>query len=198
MSAEEHRQAFLRSLVQLGISNSQIQEKHLRGGAVRTGIISDPPQLDFHKLLLEFYGNKKSFEENLDIEVIASIDNEFGANKLSEPFVLVTFSPSPAGNAKFTPSQEIVKTEDLASIKKKHRLNLYERFRGFGKHYYSLTFTLINVECCDNRAHYRTREEYMNRKVKAHLESINIMQRGFATPHQSRCRIQLRKNINNG
>lgn len=116
-------------------------------------------------------------------------------NETSEPFVLVTFSPSFAGGATFTSSQEIIEADHLESIRKKHRTNLYERFRGFGIHYYSVTFTIISVECCDNRTHYRTCKEYMNRKMEAYSASIASMDRGFTIPHQNRRGFQLWRNI---
>lgn len=181
ISNAEHRQAFIRNLIQLGVVNSGIQEKIFRGEAVRVGIISETTELSFLELITEFHGNDKSFEENFNINVIAPLGGGFDANKISEPFFIVTFRPSFGGGATFIYSREIVKAEAPAFIKNKHKPTLYERFRGFGNNYYSLTFTLISVECCDNRTHHRTREEYMNRKMNAYLASIESINRGFAT-----------------
>lgn len=181
MSPEEHRKAFLRSLIQLGVRNSNLQEKIFRREAIITGIISDPAAPNFPRLIRGFYGNEISFEENFNIDVITPSKSLFDFSKVGDPFTLVTFRPSFGGGATFTYSQGVVKNEDLASIRLKHRPDLYARFRGFGNHYYNLTFTIISVECCDNRRHYRTDKEYINRKKNAYLASIGSMDRGFAS-----------------
>ncbi len=181
MSDAEHRQAFIRNVVRLGVMNSDIQEEIFRGEAVRTGIIYKASELRFRELVMNFYDNGRSFEENFNIKVIAPLGSGVEADEISEPFFIVMFRPAFGGGAQFIPSSGVVKAEDPASIKKNHNPNLYERFRGFGGSYYSVTFTLISVECCDNRSHYRTREEYVNRKISAYLASIESMNRGFAT-----------------
>lgn len=181
ISNAEHRQAFIRSLVRLGVVNSKVQEKIFRGEAVRVGIINEAAELNFRDLVMRFYENGKSFEENFDINVVAPLGSGLEASRISEPFYLVTFRPSFGGGAIFIYSPGIVRAEDSASIKNKHMPTLYERFRGFGNNYYSVTFTLIGVECCDNRVHHRTREKYVDRKNRAYLASIESMDRGFAT-----------------
>lgn len=178
LSDEEHRRAFLRSMVQLGINNSNVHNNLIGTQVLRVGIIHNSPVFDFRSLITEFSRNERSFEDNFSIDVVAPGTIDFDVDRdLHEPFTLVVYRVSPGGSSSFTDSRDVKKT----SVPKGYIPSLYEKYQGFGKHYYRIEYTFIRVDCCSERAQREDHLAYIERKSRAYLGSIKSMERGFAT-----------------
>lgn len=178
LTDEEHRQAFLRSLVRLGINNSNVHNNLLGTQRLKTGIIHNSPVFDFRSLIAEFSKNERSFEDNFSIDVVAPGTIGFDVDKdLYEPFTLVVYRVSPGGSSSFTDSRDVKKT----NAPKGYTPSLYEKYQGFGKHYYRIEYTFIRVDCCSERAQREDHLAYIERKSRAYLGSIKSMERGFST-----------------
>jgi hypothetical protein len=174
---EEHRRAFLRSMVRLGVDNSNVHNNLIGTQALRTGIIHNSPVFDFFSLITEFSKNERSFEDNFSINVVAPGAVEFDVNKdLHEPFTLVVYRVSPSGSSSFTDSRNVNRT----SAPKGYAPSLYEKYQGFGRHYYRIEYTFVRVDCCSERAQGEDRLAYIERKSKAYLGSIKSLERGLA------------------
>ncbi|MEJ2693584.1 MAG: hypothetical protein P8166_11140 [Candidatus Thiodiazotropha sp.] len=181
LSSEEHRQAFLRNLVQLSINNSNIHDGIHRTEALRTGIIRDTRQLDLRALVKAYYNNGKSFEENFSIEMVAPREHGFDITQLDEPFVLVNYHANRIDISTFTPSSSVIKADARQEIKEKYSPSLYEKYRGFGNNYYKIKYTFIGRGCCDNRLFHRSQKEYLEEKRRSYNETISSFDLGFAT-----------------
>lgn len=182
LTDEEHRQAFLRSVVRLEIKNSNIHDNLLGTQRLKTGIIHNAPVLEFRRLITEFYENERCFEENFSINVVAPRVIGFDVDKdLHEPFTLVNYIVSPAGSSTFTDARGVEMVKSSAHIERKYTPTLYERFQGFGNYYYNITYTFIDSDCCSERGRWESRGDYIKRKTRAYMGYIRSLERGFAT-----------------
>lgn len=181
LGAEEHRQRFLRNLVQLKVNASNVYEEFSSNQVLRVGIINNSAELDFRKLLVGFFNNEQSFEDNFSIDAVTFLRGSNIVSDVKEPFFVVTYNLLQGGGATFTGSKSVGRVADLASIHNKYKPTFYQRFHGFGSHYYSVSYTYISVECCDNNMNHRSPSEYINRKNNAYLESLSSIDKGFAS-----------------
>ncbi|MDU9395142.1 hypothetical protein ACWKWZ_04250 [Metapseudomonas otitidis] len=181
LGPEEHRQAFLRSLIRLDAINSQRHDDLFRSQENRTGIIHNPPALDLKALMERMQGNEKTFEENFAIEPVAPRRPQFNAASVREPFVLVSYRAAADGTATFTDSRLISVREKADVVQEFGRPSLYERFRGFGNTYYSMTYSFVDIACCDSTPYGRSRAEVLAGNRAAYLETLATMARGIAT-----------------
>lgn len=180
LSPEQHRQALLRNLIRLDALNSQRHDDLFRTQADRTGIIRNPPVLDFKALMERMQGNEKTFEENFTIEPVAP-RRQFNAASVREPFVLVSYRAAADGIATFTDSRLIVARAKADVVQEFGQPSLYERFRGFGNTYYSVTYSFVGIACCDSTPYGRPRAEVLAGNRAAYQETLATMARGIAT-----------------
>lgn len=181
LSPEEHRQAFLRNMIALSAASSQRHDDVFRTQEHRVGIIHNPPMLDFNVLMGEMLGNRKTFEENFDIEVVAPRRPNFDTRRVREPFVLVSYRAAVDDTATFTDSRHIVPREKVDVVREFGQPSLYERFFGFGNTYYRVTYSFVYIACCDSTPYGRTREQVLAGNRAAYLETLTIMAKGIAT-----------------
>ncbi len=178
-SESELRQAVIRNLIQIDVDNAN-RQKDLFNEIFRTGIVKSPPKTVIRNLLDEFFDNGKSFEENFSIEVIAPGNRGFDLDTLQEPFLLIGYGTMRRDGAAIMASTDIHKIENSERLQKQHTYSLYERYRGFGKHFYRMKRTLIEKDCCDNNNHGRSEEEYLADKRTAYIGSKNSFDRNLA------------------
>jgi hypothetical protein len=180
LSPDEHRQATLRSLVELEFETGRIQEMKFNNGRKRVGVIRGLVEPDFIPLLKIFSKNDHSFEENYQINVMPLESGFSKAYSVSEPFVLVAYDVIRGGMATFTESESVVRYQQDDVIKNSYKPTLFERYQGFGNNYYSVKRTIINRECCDNKKYSGSGEEYLSRKRRMYLDSLMALEKGWA------------------
>lgn len=181
LSPEEHRQTFLRNMIILSAASSQRHDDVFRTQERRVGIIRNPPMLDFNVLMRHMQGNRKTFEGNFDIEVVAPRRPSFDAGHVREPFVLVSYRAVVDGTATFTDSRLIVSREKADVVREFGQPSLYERFLGFGNTYYRVTYSFVDIACCDSTPYGRTHEQVLAGNRAAYLETLATMAKGIAT-----------------
>lgn len=179
LSPEEHRQAFLRSLVRLATENSRIHDEYLGGQKLKAGTIRNPPRYDFPKLMEAFSHNDRSFEANFSIELIAPRRPGFDPRGLHEPFVLVSYRKDDSGGAAFMDTRRIDRLDPAAAEQLDYSPSLYERFRGFGRHFYRVSYTFLDTGCCDSAHAGEPRPDYLARKRREYWEWQESFDRGL-------------------
>ncbi|WP_182852687.1 hypothetical protein [Metapseudomonas otitidis] len=183
LSPEEHRQVLLRSLVRLGMENSRIHDKYLGGQKLKTGVIRNPPRYDFSKLMEAFSRNDRSFEVNFSIEPIAPQRSGFDLRSLHEPYVLVSYRKDDSGGARLLDTRQLEKLDPVAAAKLDYSPSLYERFRGFGRHFYRVSYTFLDTGCCDSAHAGESHPDYLARKRREYWEWQESFDRGLVN-HQ--------------
>jgi hypothetical protein len=179
----ELRQAVLQNLVNIEVEATNVQEGLFNAGTEWVGIVRvpeeaprDSTEVYIKKIMEKAYKNDLSFEDNFSIEVIAPSENGFDVSRLEEPFMLVRYSTRPHGSATFYMSTDV----RAAVPSWQPKTSLFERFRGFGNHYFLIKRIFINRECCDNRDYGRKREKYLDDKRKDYMASLENFDRGIA------------------
>jgi hypothetical protein len=159
-------------------------ERLFHNGTKRVGIVRNPPggymyptELNIKRLMERAYNNDLSFEENFSIEKIAPSDGGIDVSSLEEPFMLVSYDTYRGGLVTIIISTDVRQVDPPSWP---HKISLCDRFCGFGNYYYRIKRIYLSRECCDNRDHGRSPEEYLNNKRKKYLESLESFERNIA------------------
>jgi hypothetical protein len=159
LDKEELRKAALQSFLDTEIKNSGIWYYEVSRYNSRVGIIENPDETDIWKLMNRAYLRDGTFNENFGIKEFAPRENVHVAD-FTEPFIFSFYQYQPNGLSIFYVSTEIqivenpdVKNFILAGKPKSEQqyvLSTYERFAGFGKHYFRFMDVVLNKGCCGN------------------------------------------------
>ncbi|WP_148304331.1 hypothetical protein ACSC9U_09315 [Pseudomonas solani] len=179
LSTEEHRQALLRNLVRLAMENSRTHDEYLGGQKLKTGVIRNPPRYDFPALMEAFSHNDRSFEANFSIEPIAPRRPGFDPRSLHEPYVLVSYRKDDSGSASLLDTRRVERLDPVATAKLDYSPSLYERFRGFGRHFYRVSYTFLDTDCCDSAHAGEPHPDYLARKRREYWEWRESFDRGL-------------------
>jgi hypothetical protein len=184
LTEHELRQAVMQNLVDLMVEAANVHERMFNRGTSRVGIVRNPPggymyptAVNIKRLMESAYNNDLSFEENFAIEKIAPSDSDFDVDSLEEPFMLIRYDADRSGSVSIIVSTDVRQVDPPVWP---HKSSLYERFCGFGNCFFRIKVSHFSRECCDNRDHGRSREEYLNNKRKKYMESLESFDRNIA------------------
>ncbi|SFD14339.1 hypothetical protein SAMN05660479_03276 [Microbulbifer thermotolerans] len=208
LSGDELRKRMLKDFVRVHVDFTDIYYRILRSGSWRVGISPDLSRVDVKRLIRESYGNEKSFEENFSIDVIAPSElvvtykESLSIDFPKKHFSLVFFTDDKSGLARFISTKSVYEIENDDDYKKRYKISLFDRYRGFGKHFYSLKSLIIHKDCCDNKFYRQTIREYMKNKREAYRDTVEEFDRGVAFHSQvvavSNCGNVMTEKVENG
>lgn len=180
LTGQELRHAVLKNMVMLEVEANSVRERIQCDGVYRIGIVRNPKEFNIRTLIDRTHGNELSFEENFAVEMIAPGKTGFDVNRLKEPFMLVGYSTDTRGRTHIIASPGVRQVEPPARVKELFNLWLYDRFRGFGTYYFRYKGTFFDRNCCDNRKHRLSHEEYLKRKYQAYQSTLESFARKIA------------------
>ncbi|MCX2782263.1 hypothetical protein OQJ46_04555 [Microbulbifer thermotolerans] len=115
---------------------------------------------------------------------------------------MVFFTDDKSGLARFISTKSVYEIENDDDYKKRYKISLFDRYRGFGKHFYSLKSLIIHKDCCDNKFYRQTIREYMKNKREAYRDTVEAFDLGVAFHSQvvavSNCGNVMTEKIENG
>lgn len=167
-------------LLLIEIGNSRSHEAFFRNGRLRVGLIRNLNTSDIRALVEAAFRNERSFEENFSIQRLPPAAPAPDVLSFERPFTIVTYDALSGGGATFIATANIRRAPSAAASGSEKAAGLFERYRGFGNHYYRVTRTFIARDCCDNQTFGSSREDYLERKKQAYESSMQSFDRGLA------------------
>ena len=175
LSKEELRQAVLQNFIDIEQENFRIWYYDVTNYSSRVGIIRNPKDTDIRYLIDQAYLGDKSFTENFGIDEFKP-EQTIQISKIREPFMLVFYGFEPNELSSFYISTEIQPIDDPMKIEffqKPYTPGVYDSLRGFGKHYFRFSYTMVDKICCGNEIPREwSREKQLIKKEKAYRSLI--------------------------
>jgi hypothetical protein len=177
LDAEELQRKVLLNFIDYNIRDIILSNKGHDTDSFWLGIASPAQETDIRRLVELSFHNDKSIEENFGLEMLVRGRKDipaknFDIDGVAKPFLLMEYDVRGYWGWAIISSdiQEIQMTDKQL---RGYKPSLYERLLGYGNHYFSIPYSSISPECCDNRKISRT--EYVEKKRRAYIDTLSLL-----------------------
>jgi hypothetical protein len=182
LDAGELRRRVLLNFIDYNIQNTILLNKGYGSDSFWLGIASPAQETDTRKLVEISFHHEKPIEENFGLEMLVRGRKDipasgFDLNGVVEPFLLMGYDLNLNWGGTYVSSD----TQEIQVTNKQlggYEPTLYERFLGYGNHYFFMPSLLIAPKCCDNRKSYYDKshnDEYLKKKRRAYIDTMSSL-----------------------